>query len=110
MHGIDGYEHRWIADRRRRHAADRGLRMAVMVHIRIVEHDLAAPAQRAAPVGFALDEAVDQPAVEVLGARTRRQLEPSISDRLIDTVEIERIPHQRVPDTIAPARTRLVAE
>ena len=56
MHGVDRHEHRRIADRRRGDAANGRLGMAVMMHVGIVEHDLAAAAQRAAPVGLALHE------------------------------------------------------
>src|SRR5882724_7165002 len=40
MHGIDRDEHGWIADRRRRHAADRRLGVPVVMDVGIVEHDL----------------------------------------------------------------------
>ena len=61
VHRVDGDEHGGIADRRRGDAADRGLRMAMMMHVGIIQHDLAATAQRAAPVGLAFHEAVDHP-------------------------------------------------
>ena len=51
----------------------------MMVHIRVVQHDLAPAAQLGAMIGLAFDEAVDQPAAEIGGARSPRQLEPGIA-------------------------------
>ena len=110
MHRIDRHEHRRIADRRRRHAAYGGFGMAVVVHVGIVEHDLPASAQRAATVRLAFDEAIDDTAVEILGARPRRQIKACVADSVVDAVEIEGIAHQRMPDAVAAARPRLVAE
>src|SRR5262249_11928372 len=93
MHGVDRHEHRRIADCRRRYAAHRRLGMAVVVHIGVVEHDLAAPAQGASTVGLALYETVHRPAFEILGARARRQIEPCVANRLVDAVDVERVSH-----------------
>src|SRR2546428_13836313 len=73
----------------------------MMVHVGIVEHDLAASTQRTAAVGLALDEAVHQPALEVLRAGARRQIEAGIADGVVDAVDIERIAHPRMADAIA---------
>jgi hypothetical protein len=56
-----------IADRRRHHGADRRLGVAMVVHVGVVEHDLAPAAQGPAVVRLALDEAVDDAPAEVLG-------------------------------------------
>lgn len=47
VHRIDGNKHGRIAERCRRNTADGGLRVAMMVNVRIVEHDLA-PASKPA--------------------------------------------------------------
>src|SRR3989442_13657626 len=78
VHGIDRDEDGWISDRRRRHAADRRLGVAMVVDVGVVEHDLASAAQRAAMVGLGLDEAVHEAALEGFGARSVRQLEPGV--------------------------------
>ena len=44
VHRIDRDEDGWISDRRRRHAADRRLGVAMMVDVGVVEHDLASAA------------------------------------------------------------------
>src|SRR5215813_6203068 len=77
----------------------------MMVHVGIVEHDLAASAQRATAVGLAFDEAVHQPTLEVLRARAHRQIEAGIADGVIDAVDVERVAHHRMPDAIAAAGT-----
>src|SRR5262249_17246789 len=94
----------------RRDGAYRGLGMAMMVRVGIVEHDLAASTQRTAAVGLAFDEAVHQPALEVVRARARRQIKAGIADGVVDAVDIERIAHHRMPDAIAAAGTGPVAE
>src|SRR6516225_4703370 len=86
MHGIDRHEYGGIPNRCGGDAADRGLCMPVMVHVRIIEHDLPAPAQAAAAVGLALDEAVHHPPGEILGARALGQRKSGIADRRVDAV------------------------
>src|SRR5690349_20713837 len=110
MHGIDRYEHRRISDGRRRHATDRGFRMAVMMHIGVVEHDLAASAQRTAAIGLAFDEAVHQSALEILRARARWKIEAGIANGIVNAVDIEGIAHQRMSSAIAAAGAGLVAD
>jgi hypothetical protein len=56
-----------IAVRRRHHGADRRLGVAMVVHVGVVEHDLAPAAQGPAVVRLALDEAVDDAPAEVFG-------------------------------------------
>ena len=110
VHRIDRDEHRRIADRRRGDAAHRALRMPVVVHVRVVEHDLTPAAQEAAVIGFALQEAVHQPALQVLRPRARGQIEAGVADRVVDAVDVERVLHHRMADAIAPAGAGLVAE
>src|SRR5258708_32780711 len=110
MHGVDGHENSRIADRCRRDAAHRGLDVTMPRHIGTVHHDLAPAAQRAAPVGLAFHEAVYDATVEILGARTFRQLKAGIADRLVDTVDIECVLHHRMADAIAAAGSGPVAE
>src|SRR5262245_18176809 len=82
----------------------------MMVHVGIVEHDLAASTQRTAAVGLALDEAVHQPTLKILRAGARREIEAGIAHGVIDAFDIERVAHHRVPDAIAAAGTGSVAE
>jgi hypothetical protein len=42
VHRINGHEHRRVADRRGRHRADRGLGVAVVVHVGVVARKRAA--------------------------------------------------------------------
>src|SRR6516165_1997690 len=84
--------------------------MPMMVHVGIVEHDLATSTQRTAAVGLALDEAVHQPTLEVLRAGARRQIKAGIADGVVDAVDIERVTHHRMADAIAAAGTGSVAE
>src|SRR3954453_17982099 len=73
MHRVDGDEHGGIADRRGGDAADCPFRMAMMMHVGIVQHDLPTTAQRTAAVGLAFHEAVHHPSAQILGARARGQ-------------------------------------
>src|SRR5436309_2512512 len=61
-------------------------------------------------IRLALDEAVDQPAPEILGTRSRGERDSGIGDRRVDAVDVERVLHHAVADAIAPAGARLVAE
>jgi len=54
VHRVDGDEHRRVPDRGRRDAADDGLGMAMVMHVGIVEHDLAPAAQPPGMVRLAL--------------------------------------------------------
>src|ERR1700733_6079385 len=69
VHGVDRDEHRRIADRGGGDAADRAFGMAMPGHIGIVEHDLAAAPQLAGAIGLALHEAINEPPLEIFGAR-----------------------------------------
>src|SRR5262249_30190095 len=82
----------------------------MMVHVGIVEHDLAASTQRTTAAGLAFDEAVHQPTLEVLRAGARRQIEAGLAHGVIDAIDIERVAHHRMPDAIAAAGTRSVTE
>src|SRR5262245_41372614 len=83
--------------------------MAVMVNVRVIEHDLPAASQFGAVVGLALDEAVDQAALEILRAGPVRELEPGIAYGPIDAVDVERVLHDAMTDAVAAARARPVA-
>src|SRR4029079_884649 len=95
VHGVDRYEYRRIADRRRRHPTNHRLDVAVPGHVGVVEHDLAPGMQLAGAIGLAFHEAVDELALEVAGPRTLRQLETGIADRIVDAVDVERVLHHR---------------
>src|SRR5262249_61693804 len=82
----------------------------MMVHVGIVEHDLAAPTQRAAAVALAFSEAVHQPTLEIWKAWARRQIDAGIADGVVDAVDVERVAHHRMPDAIAAAGPGPVAE
>jgi hypothetical protein len=83
--------------------------MAVVMHVRVVEHDLAAPPEGPAVVRLALHEAVDEPPAEVLGPGPCRQIQARVPDRLVDPVEVEGVLHHAVADPVAPAGPRPVA-
>src|SRR5262249_40949917 len=51
VHGIDRHEDCRIADRCRRDAADRTLRVAMMMNVGVIQHDLPAPAHPAPAAG-----------------------------------------------------------
>ena len=55
---------------------------------------------------LALEEDVDQPAVEVGGARALGQVEAGGADRVPDAVLVERVLHHRVADPVAAADAR----
>src|SRR6185436_7598927 len=91
-------------------AADARLDLPVPVHVRVVEHDVAPVADPAGRVRLALAEDVDDPALQVLGPRTLRQVvEAGAADRLPDAVRVERVLHHTVPDPEAAADAAHVA-
>ena len=111
VHGIDGDEDGRVTDGGGGEAtAHSGLGVAVMMHVGIIEHDLAAAAQAGTGVGLGLHEAVDQLAVEVFSAGALGQVEAGIADGVIDAVDIQRILHHRMADPVATTGTGLVAE
>ena len=79
VHGIDRYEYRGIADRERRHTPYRRLRMAVMVDVGIIQHDLTPAAQRTPAVGLAFHEAIDDAPLEVFRPGPFRQLDTGVA-------------------------------
>ena len=107
MHRIHRYEHGRVADCRRGDRTDCRLRMAMVMHIGIIEHDLPPAAELRAMIRLALDEAVDEPPLQVFGPRTLRQLEARVADCGVDAVDIECIFHDTMTDAIAPTGTRL---
>ncbi len=110
MHGIDRYEYRRIADRQRRHTPHRRLRMAVMVDVGIIQHDLPPSAQRAPAVGLAFHEAIDDAALEVFLPRPLRQLDPGVANGIVDAIDIKRVAHDGMANPIAAAGAGLVAK
>ena len=42
--------------------------------------------------------------------RALRQIEPGIADRIVDAVDVERVLHDAVADTVTPAGAVAVAE
>src|SRR5262249_53495923 len=89
VHRPDRDEDGRIADRGRHPRADRRLGVAMVVHVGVVEHDLAPAAQGPAMVRLALDEQVDDVPAEVLGTRAGGHLEPCVPDGRVDPVEVE---------------------
>jgi hypothetical protein len=63
MHRIDGDENRWITQNRGRNRTHGGLRVPMMVHVGIVQHDLPPPAQLRPTICFTLDEEIDDAAL-----------------------------------------------
>src|SRR5882724_5301916 len=80
MHGVDRDEHGWIAERRRRYAANCRLGMPVVMDVGIVEHDLPPTAQHAPAVSLALHEAIDDTPLEVFRPRPFRQLNTGVAN------------------------------
>src|ERR1700676_2150061 len=110
MHGVDRDEHGWIAERRRRYAANCRLGMPVVMNIGIVEHDLPPTAQDAPAVGLALHEAIDDASFEVFRPRPFRQLNTGVADRIVDSIDIQRVAHDRMADAVTAAGAGLVAQ
>ncbi len=110
MHRVNRNEDRGIADRGSRDAAYRSLGMPVVMNVGIIEHDLAAATQPAGAVGFAFHEAVDELAVEIARSRPLGKVEPGIADRVVNSVDVQRVPHHAVPDPVAASGAVLVAE
>ena len=105
----DRDEHRRVADRRRHHRADRGLRVPVVMHVGVVEHDLAAPAQHL-PVRSAshlMKQLTSLPPRSSARGRSG-ELQPGVADRGIDAVEVERVLHHAVADAVASAAAGLL--
>ena len=80
--------------------------MAVVVHVGIVQHDLAAVAQQPAPVRLAFHEAVDEAAIEVFRTRALGKFEAGIADRVIYAVHVERVFHDGMTNPVAPAKPK----
>src|SRR3954453_10865387 len=106
----DGYQNRGVAGHRGGDAAAGRLDLAVPVDVRVVQHRVPAAADEAVLGCLALEENVDQPAVEVLGARALREVEPGGADRVPDAVGVERVLHHRVADPVAAADAGRVAD
>ena len=109
MHGVNRDEHGRVTERRCGDPAHRGLRVAVVMHVGIVEHDLTSAAQTAAAVRFAFHEAVHHPPVKILGSGTIGQVQARIPDGGVDCLDVEGIAHDGVADPEPPARTGAVA-
>src|SRR5262249_7351456 len=109
VHGIDRNEDCRVADRRSCDAADRAFRMAMVVDVRVIEHDLTASAQDAAAIRLAFHEAVDELSVQVAGARTLGQRQAWVADRVINAIDVECVLHHRMADAVSAAGTGPVA-
>jgi hypothetical protein len=108
--GSDRDEDRGVTRDRGDHAADTGLDLPVPVHVGIVEHDVAPPADPAARIGLALAEDVHHAAPQVARMRPVGQVQASVTDRRPDTVSVEGVPHHAVPDAVAATDAGDVAE
>ena len=75
MGGGHGHEHRRVSGHRRGDPTDAGLDLPVPVHVGVVEHGVAPAAHLAVLGDLALEEGVDQPAVQVGRPRAVRQIE-----------------------------------
>ena len=110
MHRVHGNKHGWIAYRHRGNTSDSRFDVPVPRHVRIIHHDLTPTAQGTAPVRFTLHKTIDNSTIQILGARPLRQLQPGISDRLIDPVDVESIAHDGMTDTVSAASASPVAQ
>src|SRR5579859_4994512 len=102
-------EHGGVAGHRGRHAAHAGLDLTVPVHVRVVEHGVAAPPNLAVLARLALEEDVHQPAAQVVRVRPVRQAEAGVLDGRPDPVGVQRVAHDRVPDPVPAADAAHVA-
>src|SRR6266508_1984075 len=102
-------EHRRVAGHRRGHATDARLDLPVPVHVGVVEHGVAPPAHQPVAGRLALEEHVDQPALQVAVVRPIGQLQPGVADRGPDAVGVQRIAHDAVPDAVPAADAARVA-
>ena len=93
-----------------RHAADAGLDLAVPVHVGVVEHGVAAAVHGAVLAGLALEEHVDQAALQVARVRTLGQVQAGVADRRPDAVGVQGVLHHRVADAVAAADAAGVAD
>ena len=59
---------------------------------------------------LAFDEAVDHPAVEIVGNGPLRQVEAGRSNRPVDPGEVEVVLHDRVARTVASAHAEAIAD
>ncbi len=105
MHGVDRDEDGGVADSGCSDTADGGFGMAVMMHVGVIEHYLPTPAQRAGPVCLAFDKYVDELPAKVGRSRALWQRQPGVTNRLVNSVDIERVLHHRMADPVAAAGT-----
>src|SRR6266498_3347925 len=110
--GSDGHEDRRVAGHRCGDAADRGLDGLVPMHVGVVQHDVAAATDLTARVCLALEEHVDQAALQVprMHAVLRQVSQAGVADGLPDAFEVERVAHDVVPYAVTPADAAHVAD
>ena len=80
------------------------------MHVGVVEHGVASTVDGAIGRGLALEEDVDQPAVDVAGVGPLGQLEPGVLDRRPDAIGVEGVAHHRVPNPVAPTDALGIAD
>ena len=82
----------------------------MMVHIGVVQSDLPASPKTCSRVGLALDEDVDDLAIEIVGIGAFRKVETCRTDRPVDTFPIKSVIHDVVTDVVAAASAANVAD
>src|SRR5262249_43891428 len=110
VHGIDGHEDRGITNCSRRNRANCCFYVTMMMNVGIIEHNLAATPQTPRPIGLAFDEAIDKLAIQVRSARSIRKAQAGITNCVINTVDVERILHHAMANSVAATRASLVAK
>src|SRR3954452_2616326 len=84
-----------VAGHRRGDTTDGRLDLPVPEDVGVVQHRVAPAAHVPGRVGLALEEDVDQPAVEVRVVRALGELEAGVPDRVPDAVLVQRVVHHR---------------
>src|SRR5690606_29146837 len=108
--GGDRHEHRLVTGDRSGHAADGGLDLAVPGDVRGVHQSAAASADHAVLGGLALQEHVDETALDVRPVRALRQVDARVADGVPDAVGVERVLHHGVTGAVAAADAPDVAD
>jgi hypothetical protein len=103
VHRIDRNENSRVANCRGGNAANGRLRMAMMVYVGVIQHDLATTSQHTSPVGFTFHETIDNPVTEIFRAWAIREFQPGIAYGAVNTIHVQCVMHYIMADSIAPA-------
>ncbi len=110
MNRRNGDEHGGIVNSVCDDATDRSLDVPMVVHIGVVQSDLPPSPKTCSRVGLALDEDVDDLAIEIVGIGAFGKVETRRTDRPVDTFPIKSVIHDVVTDVVAAAGAANVAD